>query len=64
MSNRNHRGQSRSVLVVAVCALLAAGVSTVGAAKQPESLFGALVVRVTPVGAPVESDPCAAGACW
>jgi hypothetical protein len=37
---------------------------TVGAAKQPEPSFGALVVRVAPVAAPVEINPCASGACW
>jgi hypothetical protein len=64
MSKRNHRGQSQLVFVIAVCAALAAGVSTVWAAKQPETSFGARLVRVTPVAAPVEINPCASGACW
>jgi hypothetical protein len=64
MANRNHRGQSKLVFVIAVCAALAAGVSTVWAAKRPENSFGAPVVRVMPVASPVEINPCAAGACW
>ena len=38
--------------------------ATVWAAKQPESSLGTPVVRVAPVAAPVESNACAAGACW
>jgi len=64
MSSRKDRGQSKLVLVIAVCAALAAGVSTVWAAKRPENSFGARVVRVTPVASPVEINPCASGACW
>ena len=52
------------VFVIAVCAALAAGVSTVWAAKRPENSFGAQVVRVVPVAVPVEINPCASGACW
>jgi hypothetical protein len=52
------------VFVIALCAALAAGVSTVWAAKRPENSFGVRVVRVMPVASPVEINPCASGACW
>ena len=64
MSDRHRRGQSKLVFVIAVCAALAAGVSTVWAAKRPEKSFGAPVVRVMPVASPVDINPCASGACW
>lgn len=64
MSDRKSRGKSNLAMVIAVCALLAAGVSTVWAARKSEPSPGEAVARLTPVATPVELNPCAAGACW
>ena len=64
MSDRKRRVQSKLAIVIAVCALLGAGVSTVWAARWFEASPEESVARVTPVATPVELNPCASGACW
>ena len=49
MSERRRRVQSKLAIVIAVCALLGAGVSTVWAARWFEASPEESVARVTPV---------------